>query len=209
MARSLDFHRTPRPAAASTPPPRKRRSSSGLIIVVVVVIILIAILAGSGFDLFASPAETPTTATTTPSRAPITSTSALTTPPFIPTTTVLPTQTTTPSLTPIPTPSATPTPTPTATTPAITKQNASLRILNGSGTAGQANVVRHAVEARGWRVRLIAVASTRRATTIVYYRDGLQELATNLATDLNRKNTLEKNNTILGTDDILVIVGSQ
>lgn len=199
MARSLDFHRAPQPKPTRPPASVNKRSSNNQTLLVAGIVLVIVILAGThlgGAKSGGTPPSNLSALSSTTLSPTLSPTASATMSP-----TALPTQQDTPTETP------STTPTPSVIASAITKQSVSLRILNGTGTAGQANVARHELEAKGWNVRLIAVANTTRGSTIVYYRDAAADLAHNLAADLGKNTVLQEDNTIVGTDDILVVIG--
>ncbi len=106
--------------------------------------------------------------------------------------------------TPPPTrPTASPTP-----TPSIDKQSLKIRILNGSGTPGQATQLKQQLEAAGFPIRFIALAKSRRQTTTIYYHDD-QEAAAQLIGAAITDHTVdyEANAALAQPDDILIIVG--
>lgn len=211
MARSLDFHRPRQPQPR---PARSRRQPAAITAVVVLVgILIIASAVGTHFGA----AQTPP--------APVSPSSATVSSSLLPNQTAStggsslgPSPTTTPTISSLPIPSDTPTsspatptssPAPSSPPPTFVKQSISMEILNGSGTAGQASSARQRITAKGWSVRYIAVAATRRASTVIYYRTGKEQAAQQLANDLSDQSvTLTRNDTLVGKDDILVIIGT-
>jgi len=140
-----------------------------------------------------SPSEAVTTVSTTPS-----STISSSATPLV---TATPTTTPTSTLSPSPIPTVTPT---------IEKTDISMTILNGSGTAGQANTLRAHLEDEGFEVRKIAVAPDQHATTTLYYQTGKRAEAELVAGFIpDRVLEFVENSTTAGADTLLIVVGAK
>lgn len=85
-----------------------------------------------------------------------------------------------------------------------------MRILNGSGTPGQAALLQTSLRNDGFTVRSIATARTRRANTIIYYATGKQTEAEYVAGFItNRVLVFEENSALASPDTLLIIVGAK
>ena len=85
-----------------------------------------------------------------------------------------------------------------------------MRILNGSGSPGQAAVLETTLEDNGFTVRSIATARTRRSNTIIYYTAGKQAEAEYVASFItNHVLVFEENSGLANPDTLLIIVGAK
>lgn len=192
MARTLDIRRPHR----RTKPPRKKKGVAGFGIGALVIAIFIFMLFRLMINRNNQPSTTPTdSAQPSPMFTPKPTT---TLGPIIPTVTPSPTETPTVSPAPSPSPS-----------PEIDKATIGLRILNGSGVPGRANLLMSELEAQGFQVRTTAVARTRRATAIIYYTPG-KEPEARLVRDGIGDTEIEivENESLTAPDDVLVVVGA-
>lgn len=83
-----------------------------------------------------------------------------------------------------------------------------MTILNGSGTAGQANTLRGQLESEGFSVRKIAVAPDQHETTTIYHQSGKRAEAEFVAGFIpDRVLKFEENSTLTGPDTLLIVVG--
>ncbi|MEK7461035.1 MAG: LytR C-terminal domain-containing protein [Patescibacteria group bacterium] len=203
MPKTLDLHRRRKPAPPQPPARTDRRAGVGLFIMLFILAIIISLasnkVASDNLPISLQPTPTPiptvskiTPPTPSPTRAPSPSTSP----------------------TPSPTPSATPSPSPTETTPPPPaepdKSTISMRILNGSGTSGQAATLQTTLKKNGFTVRSIATAKTRRATGIIYYATSKQAEAEFVASFItNRVLEFEENPALAKPDTLLIIVGAK
>lgn len=90
---------------------------------------------------------------------------------------------TTPTPTPTETTEPTPTPTPTETEPTVARDTP-VSVLNNTGTPGAAGEFRTKVEAAGWTVGGIGNWQGSIGQNTVYYPEGLQDQAEQLAEDV-------------------------
>jgi hypothetical protein len=119
--------------------------------------------------------------------------------------------TATPTATPTPTESATATPTPTPTaTAGIDAKTVTLRILNGTTTAGAASKAKTTVEKAGFSVRTIGNAATQNyATTMVYYKEGRKAEAEAVQAALAGYTATLEQSSLADPDMVLVIIGKK
>jgi hypothetical protein len=114
-----------------------------------------------------------------------------------------------PSLTPAPTPtpsSSTSTPSPTPAT--TTKSNITLRVLNGTTTAGAASVAKSTLEKNGFTVRTVGNALHQNyLSTIIYYKTGNLAEAQLVQQGLTGYSaTLQESTELASPDQVLVVV---
>lgn len=190
MGRAFDIHRRQRRATpkATAPHTRKRDQRAFLTFLFLVAL---------GGLILAANERLPSNIATTPTPSPT------------PSATASPTPTTPVEPSPTPTPTVSPTLETTPTAPPE-KSTISLSILNGSGTAGQANTLRGHLEAEGFSIRRIAVAPVTRQTTILYYQINKRAEAELVASFIpDRVIEFEENTDLASPDDVLVIVGEK
>jgi len=85
----------------------------------------------------------------------------------------------------------------------------SIRILNGSGSAEQLAALQEALDAKAYDVRSAGTASQSSERTIIYFRTSSEEQALALAADIGQfAPALEKNDDLVGVDDIVILLGS-
>jgi len=118
-----------------------------------------------------------------------------------------PTPSATPTATPTPVPTATPTPAPTptpATTPA--RSSYTIRVLNGTTTAGKASTYQSTLTKAGFKVSSIGNAKRQNyAPTQIYYLTGSKAATEDVQKTLG-KGTLEES-TLANPDTVLVVLG--
>lgn len=109
------------------------------------------------------------------------------------------------------TPSQTTTETPPATTPSIEKSAVKVEVLNGNGVANSAAEVKTKIIASGFTVSKVANASKYTyPSTIIYYKNNYSTFADEIKTTLStRECTTEENAQIVGSYDIVVVVGKK
>ena len=108
-----------------------------------------------------------------------------------------------------PTASLSPTSTPTAGTP-LAKSSVTLRVLNGTTTAGAASTVKSLLEKAGYTVKSIGNAHSQTyQSTVIYYQTGRLEEAKLVQTALNSYSATIEESTLASPDMILVVYGSK
>ncbi|MFA6963629.1 MAG: LytR C-terminal domain-containing protein [Patescibacteria group bacterium] len=128
--------------------------------------------------------------------------------------TTTPTQTTETETTPATTPVAATTPavtTPAVTTPTIDKAAIKIKVLNGNGVTGRAATVSSLLTTAGFKITSTTNAKKfTYATTIIYFHEGKQAEA-NLVKDAlpTYSVTTVMDNTVVGTSDLVVVVGKK
>lgn len=97
----------------------------------------------------------------------------------------------------------------TNTAPVIDKTNVVIEVLNGNGVTGSADKVKSLLVTTGYTVS--KVTNAKKFTypdTLIYYKTGQEIVATDIkATLVGYQTTLENSDTIVGTYDIVIIVG--
>lgn len=97
----------------------------------------------------------------------------------------------------------------TNTAPVIDKAGVVIQVLNGNGVTGSADKVKSLLISSGYTVSKIANA--RKFTypdTLIYYKTGQEAVATDIkATLTGYQTTIENSDTIVGSYDIIVVVG--
>lgn len=89
------------------------------------------------------------------------------------------------------------------------QQSATLRILNGSGRSEQLTSLQDALEAKGYEVRSVGSAVQASERTVIYYKGVAEAQALALAADIGQfAPSLEKNDDLVGVDDIVILLGS-
>lgn len=204
MLKAFDIHRRPRPKSPVPDRVHDRRSGVGLFLLLFAVAVIVSLfsarVASDPVSFVSSPAISAT-------GTPLANSSANPFDTASPRTSLGPTLPSMPTTTPSPTPIAEPTPEPT-TEPS--KSAITMRILNGSGTAGQAALLRTQLQKDGFTVRSIATARTRRATTMIYYASGKRPEAEYVASFITgRVLEFEESANLTTPDTLLVIVGTK
>lgn len=198
MSRSMDIRRVSRQPAPAKPTRQRRKFPLWFTVIILGVLALLG-LKQQGY--LRSSADSP---------APLTTSSPTATPPRKPkpTDSLGPTKSIVP---PTPTPSETPAPTPSPSPSATLSQaDISIRILNGSGTPGKANVLKSQLETDGFAIRTTGTAKNRRQTSIIYYRSDAKAKAELVASSIsNLQVDLFENDSLAAPDDVLVVVGAR
>ena len=90
----------------------------------------------------------------------------------------------------------------------VTPAGPSIRILNGSGSAERLAELETALEATGYEARSVGTAAQPAEETVIYFRAVAQQAALQLADRLSAFTPrLEQNDDLVGTDDIVVLLG--
>jgi hypothetical protein len=111
-----------------------------------------------------------------------------------------------PNETPEPTPE--PTPTPTASPATVDISAVTLRVLNGTTTAGAAARMRQQLERAGFTVRTTGNARNQNyATTIIYYQTGRQAEAEAVRDAIGGQNVNIEQSSLADPDMVLVVIG--
>jgi hypothetical protein len=129
-----------------------------------------------------------------------------------PTPTPSSTTTSTATATPSATATATATPAPTATpsaTTSVTKSSITIRVLNGTTTAGAAGTAKTILQNAGFTVRTVGNAQKQTYTsTIIYYQTGHQADAAAVKAALPKyTSSLEESSSLASPDNVLVVLG--
>ena len=84
-----------------------------------------------------------------------------------------------------------------------------LRLLNGSGSFEQLNVLEDALDEKGYKVRASGNAGQPSERTVIYYKEAKEEAALKLAADIGQfAPSLLKNDDLVAVDDIVILLGS-
>lgn len=91
-----------------------------------------------------------------------------------------------------------------------TKSNLSIEILNGSGISNTASDVKTYLEQKEYKIANIGTANNLYPSTVIYFKKGNDNLANELAKDLNQYETsVLENSELVGEYDILIVVGQK
>lgn len=91
-----------------------------------------------------------------------------------------------------------------------TKRNFSIEILNGSGISNTASDVKTYLEQKEYKIANIGTANNLYPSTVIYFKKGNDNLANELAKDLNQYETsVLENSELVGEYDILIVVGQK
>ena len=87
---------------------------------------------------------------------------------------------------------------------------ASLRILNGSGSSERLEALKSALQAKGYDIRSTANASQASDRTVIFFKAEAEADALRLAQDLPQfAPSLEKNDDITGVDNLVILLGRE
>lgn len=204
MAPKSPTEHSPVSQAAYIPSSGQRKHKIVTAILSIILIILLALLTSQAVIYFT---QTKADTTTVPKQDPVVTTKTTETPKTTETTSTTTTTTTT-----APATTETTTAPAVATTTDITKEKATIKILNGSGVSGAAAKVSATLKAAGYIVSSTGNAKsfTYATTQILYKSDSAKTVAEDVAKTLSTYTTEVKKDTIPSKDtEIIVIIGKK
>ena len=97
--------------------------------------------------------------------------------------------------------------TPTQTSTALTKENARIKILNGTNTQNLASNTRDKLKKAGFNVASIGNAKNKYASSYIYYKEGAKDVAQEVGKIIGGSNLHLEQSQIAQEHDIVIVMG--